>query len=189
MSDQNLAIDHYLRRFEAALRHHRVPQPQEIASDVRSHIDEALGYGKPLDSVFAALGSADALARAYAVELLIPAPGGSRARAIGRMAQIAGLLAAGSFLSLIVIVTLGGFALSFLLAGVILVIGGGLEAVGVHLAHVEIHPLHPLLAVALGPVVFAAGWGMLWVLGAYMRLAIRALRRALPAKTRLKSPA
>src|SRR5688572_29011515 len=71
MSDQNPVIERYMASFEAALQRHDLPEWKEIGADLRSHIAEAQGYGKPLDEVLAALGPADTLARAYAVELKI----------------------------------------------------------------------------------------------------------------------
>ncbi len=70
---QNPLIERYMQNFEGALRRYDLSEEKEIATDLRSHIDEALAYGKPLDDVLQALGPADVLARAYAVELkLIP---------------------------------------------------------------------------------------------------------------------
>jgi uncharacterized membrane protein len=169
-----------MSRFEAALRHYGVPEWPEIASDLKSHIAEAESYGKPPGDVLAALGPPDTLARAYAVELLMAPPQDARAIAVMRFLKIAGVVIAGSFVSLVVTIMLGGFGLSFLLAGVILIIGGGLEAAGVHLSFVSTGGLPALAVMGLGPVALALGWAMSWLLWLYVRLAARALRRTLP---------
>ena len=181
MTQAEPAITQFMGRFEAALRHYGLPEWPEIASDLKSHIAEAESHGKPLADVMAALGSPDTLARAYAVELLMaPPPQDARAIAVMRFLRIAGVVIAGSFISLVVAITLGGFGLSFLLAGAILIIDGGLEAAGVHLPFVSTGGLPPLAVMALGPVALALGWGMSWLLWIYIRLAARALRRTLP---------
>ena len=182
MSQEDPMIAQYMTRFQCALRRYSVPESAEIAADVRSHIAEALNYGKPLGAVVATLGPADTLARAYAVELLMHEPRDARLRFVGRVLKILGLVIAGSFLSLIMVVTLGGLGLCFLLAGMILIVGGGLEALGVHLAHVQTGGLPPFVTMALGPVAFAIGWGFCWLLWRYVRTAARTLRKALPAK-------
>ena len=180
MTQVEPTIAHFMSRFEAALRHYGLPEWPEIANELKSHIAEAESCGKPLTDVLAALGSPDTLARAYAVELLMAPPHDARAIAVMRFLKIASVVIAGSFISLVVAITLGGFGVSFLLAGVILIIGGGLEAAGVHLQFLSTGGLPPLAVIALGPVALALGWGMSWLLWLYIRLAARAWRRTLP---------
>ncbi|MES1158855.1 MAG: hypothetical protein ABUL42_03070 [Terricaulis silvestris] len=179
-AQENPVVTQYMARFEAALGRFRLPEAREIAMDVRSHIAEAQGYGKSLDEVLATLGPADALARAYAVELLMDAPKNARGDKVMRFFQLLAIVIAGSFLSLIVATIFGGFGISFALAGMILIVGGGLEALGVHLAHVQTGGLPPLATMALGPVAFAIAWGCFWLLGLYVKAAARAVRRMLP---------
>ena len=182
MSQEDAKIARYMAGFEAMLRKHRVPEAGEITTDVRGHIAEALSYGKPLDEIMTTLGPADALARAYAVELLMHAPKDSRGATALRVLAIIGLVIAGSLLSLVLVVALGGFGLSFLLAGMILIVCGGLEALGIHLAHVQTGGLAPWAVIALGPVALAIGWGFCWLLWLYVRAAAGAIRKALPAR-------
>ena len=189
MTQADPAIAQYMSRFEAALRRYGLPEWAEISSDLRSHIDEAESFGKPVADVIAALGPPDALARAYAVELLMAPPKNARATAVVRVLKIAGVVIAGSFISLIVAITLGGFGLSFLLAGVILFIGGGLKAAGVYLPFVSTGELPPLAVMALGPVALAVGWGICWLLWLYIRIAARALRGTLPGDASTKRSA
>ncbi|MES1157183.1 MAG: hypothetical protein ABUL73_05330 [Alphaproteobacteria bacterium] len=184
MSQEDPMVAQYVTRLQNALRRYSVPESAEIVADVRSHIAEALNYGQPLGAVMTTLGPADTLARAYAVELLMHEPKDARIEALLRFLKIMGFVIAGSFLSMIVAVTLGGFGLSFLLAGMILIVAGGLEALGVHLAHVHTGGLPPLVTIALGPVALAVGWGFCWLLWLYVRMAARALRKALPGKTK-----
>ncbi|HVY83596.1 MAG TPA: hypothetical protein VG943_00560 [Caulobacterales bacterium] len=174
-------VTHYMARFESALRRYGVPEAQEIALDVRSHIAEALGYGRPLDSVMSTLGQPDALARAYAVELLMHPPKDARVDAVMRFLRILALVIAGSFVSLIVATVLGAFGLSFLLAAIILLMGGVLEAFGVQLAHVHTGGLPPWAVIALSPVAGVVAWFFFWLLWLYVRAAARAVRRALPS--------
>src|SRR5262245_57632785 len=119
-----------MAHFTAALDRHNVPERQEIAADVRSHIDEALAYDQPLDDVLKALGPADALARAYAVELLMHPPPDRRVRAVGRFFSLVGLLAAGSIVTLIVVGTLGSIGVGFIGSGLAAIVIGAFEAAG-----------------------------------------------------------
>jgi uncharacterized membrane protein len=180
VSQDNPVVVQYMSRFEAALRRYRLPEWQGIAADLRSHIAEAESYGKPLASVLEAIGPADALARAYAVELLMHTPKDTRAQSITRYLKIAGLVIAGSFLSLLVVTFLGSIGLSFVLSGIVLLLVGGLEAAGVHLAHVSMGGLPPIAVIAMAPVALAIGWGASWLLWIYVRAAARALGRMLP---------
>ncbi len=182
MSTEQSKIDAYMSRFEAALRRYALKEQSDIANDLRSHIREAIEYGKPVDEVLHALDAPEALARAYAVELLVDAPPNQRPSGALRALKLVGLLAAGGIVTYVVVVGLGAISLSFLASGVILVVIGGLEAVGVHLPHVETNNLPPLLFVALGPVFFALGWGAGGLLMRYIRFLTRTIRAALPRK-------
>jgi uncharacterized membrane protein len=181
MSREHPLIAQYMSRFESALRRYGLPDWQGIAADLRSHIAEAESYGKPLASVLEAIGPADPLARAYAVELLLEhPPQNARAKSIGRFIKIAGLVLAGSFISFVVVTVLASFGLSFLLSGVVLLAVGALEAAGVPLAHVSTGGLAPIAIIAMGPIMLALGWGACWLLWRYVRAAAQALRKVLP---------
>jgi uncharacterized membrane protein len=181
MTDQRVST--YLAAFEAEARGFGLSEAQDIANDVQSHINEAVEYGKPLDEVLAALGTPKALARAYAVELLMGKP--KVDSNVGRFSQLltlAALVAFGGLLTLIVVTSLGSIGLSFVLSGILLFVLGLLEAVGVHLPHVQTGGMSPWLVAALGPVMFAVGWGALLLLWSYVRFAGRQLVRALPRR-------
>jgi uncharacterized membrane protein len=173
-------VSSYLAAFEAEARGFGLSEAPDIANDVQSHINEAVEYGKPLDEVLASLGTPKALARAYAVELLMEKPKADSG--IGRFAQLVALVAFGGMLTLIVVTTLGSIGLSFTLSGILLLVIGLLEAANVHLPHVQMGGLPPLLVAALGPVMFALGWGALLLLRSYVRFAGRQLVRALPRR-------
>lgn len=178
------AIARYMSRFEGTLKNYDLKEWSEIAIDLRSHINEAIGYGKPVDAVLEGLGPADTLARAYAVELLMQPPGDPRAKAATRFLKVAGLLIAGSFVTLIVATTLGSIGVSFILSGIVLIVIGGFEAAGVHLPHVRMGPLHPWGVIAIGPLMLVFGWGACWTLWAYLRFLARAVRKALPGRAK-----
>jgi uncharacterized membrane protein len=178
MTDQRVST--YLAAFEAEARGFGLSEARDIAGDVQSHINEAVEYGKPLDAVLASLGTPKALARAYAVELLMGKP--KTESNLGRFAQLAALVAFGGMLTLIVVILLGSIGLTFTLSGALVLVLGLLEAAGVHLPHVQMADLPPLLVAALGPVMFAIGWGALLLLRSYVRFAGRQLVRALPRR-------
>ncbi len=173
-------VSDYLAAFEREARGFGLSEAQDIASDVQSHINAAVEYGKPLEEVLASLGTPKTLARAYAVELLMGRP--KETSNLGRFAQLLALVAFGGILTLIVVTSLGSIGLSFVLSGILLFVVGLLEAAGVHLPHVQTGGMSPWLVAALGPVMFAVGWGALLLLWSYVRFAGRQLVRALPRR-------
>ncbi|QGZ96730.1 DUF1700 domain-containing protein [Terricaulis silvestris] len=173
-------VSDYLAAFERESRGFGLNEASDIANDVRSHINEAVEYGKPLEEVLTSLGTPKALARAYAVELLMGKP--KETSNIARFVQLLALVAFGGLLTLIVVTFLGSIGLSFVLSGILLFVLGLLEAGGVHLPHVQTGGMSPWLVAALGPVMFAIGWGALVLLRSYVRFAGRQLVRALPRR-------
>jgi uncharacterized membrane protein len=177
MTEHNPLIERYVSRFEDALQQYKLPEWREIAADLRSHIAEALDYGKPVDEVLQALGPADVLARAYAVELkLNPRTGG----AIGRIFSVIAILAASGAVSFIVVSGLGSIAIGLFGSGLGMLIIGAIEATGVHLPGVQLAGAPPLLIAALGPVIMLIGLAAAWGLWLYVRALIDMLRKALP---------
>jgi hypothetical protein len=186
MNQQNPLIERYITSFAAALQRHDLLEWKEIAGDVRSHISEALQYGKPLEDVLKALGPADALARAYAVELQMN-PRSGASSVVGRFLAVFGILAASGLVTFIVLGVLGSIAVAFIGSGVAVVIIGAIEAMGVHLPHVQLAGMHPLaVAFGIGPVVILIGVLAAWALWLYMRALVNMLRKTLP---RTLSPA
>jgi uncharacterized membrane protein len=182
MSDQNPVIERYMSSFEAALQRHELREWKEIGADLRSHIAEAQGYGKPLDEVLDALGPADTLARAYAVELKINPE--RRRSVIGGYLSVIGILAASGVVSFIVVAGLGSIAIGLFGSGLGMLVIGAVEAVGVHLPGVQLAGIHPLIVAALGPVIMllglAAGWGLWLYVSALIGMLLRTLPRAWP---------
>lgn len=174
----------YLNAFESALRRYGVPDWRDIAAELRAHIAESEAGGRTFLQQSAGLGAPDALARAYAAELLMHPPHDVRIAAVARFLKLAGLVAGGGFISLIVIVTLGGLALSMALAGVVCIGGGAIEAAGIHPSWLSTGNLAPWEVIALGPLMLAIAWGLFWCLAIYLRAAGRTLKRALPTNPR-----
>ncbi len=180
MSEQNPAIGLYMASFESSLQQYGLLEWREIAFDLRSHIAEALDYGKPLDAVLEGLGAADVLARAYAIELKMNPRPDRRGRLIGRILSVLGIISASGIVSFIVVTGLGSIAVGLFGSGLGMLIIGAIEAMGIHLPGVQLAGIHPLFIVVLGPVVMLVGLvagGGVWL---YVRALINALRRALP---------
>ena len=176
---QNPLIERYMQSFDSALRRYDLSEEKEIAADLRSHIDEALAYGKPLDDVLQALGPADVLARAYAVELKLN-PRESGGKAIGRLLSVIAILPATGVLSFLVVSGLGLMAVGFFGSGFAMVVIGVVEGLGVHLPGVQLAGVHPLLVVALGLAIMLVGLVTGWALWLYVRAMIGMLRRLVP---------
>ena len=172
-------VDRYLTRLETAVIELNCPQPREIVDEIRNHIAEAHAAGRPLDAVLGALGPADELARAYAVELLLHPPDRRPTRAVGRFLSVAGVIAASSVATLIVVSALGAVGIGFSLSGLTVFVIGVLEATGVHLPGVEMNGIPPALPIVLGPVLLVLGIAALVGLRVYVRFIARTLRRVL----------
>lgn len=180
MTEEHPRVRAYMSQFEATLRKHGLKESADIARDVRSHIAEAIDYGKPIDAILDSFGPPEALARAYAVELLMDKPAGSRGAGIGQFLQLLGLLAAGGIATFVIVLALGSIGVGFALSGVLLIVIGAIEAMGVHLPHVQTADLPPLLIMALGPVFLALAWGAFWTLSKYAGFIAGVWRRAAP---------
>jgi predicted permease len=62
-------VEQYLTRLERALSGASRQERDEVLTDIRGHITEAMAAGSPVEDVLAALGPVDQLARAYAAEI------------------------------------------------------------------------------------------------------------------------
>lgn len=180
MSEQNPVIERYMGNFQAGLQAYGLREWKEIAADLRNHIAEALEYGKPLDEVLKALGPADVLARAYAVELKMNERADTRSKIIGRVLGVIGIIAASSVVSFIVVSALGSIAMVLVPSGLLVLVIGFVELLGVHFPGVQLAGLHPLIVVALGPLFMFVGVVAGWLLWLYLRALINMLRRSLP---------
>lgn len=176
MTQEHPVVARYMTQFERCTREFDFPGRGEIANEIRNHIAEASAAGKPLDAILQSLGPADALARAYAVELLLERRSSRRARALTRFVRLASVVAAGSVVSLLVVGLLGSAGLGFTASGVVILTIGGLEEVGIHLPGVQMNGVPPALAMALGVLVLALGAVSLIGLRLYVRFVIRTLK-------------
>lgn len=181
MTQPHPVVERYIDRFAASLAKFECAEAAEIVRDLRGHIAEAVELGKPLDDVLAAIGPAETLARAYAVELELN-PRGAAHGGLTRALKVTGIVAAASLVSFVVVTALGSLGLSFVLSGVLLIVFGAFEVAGVHFPFVQTAGLSPWLFVALGPVMLAVGALALTGLWAYVRVLTRTLRAALPKR-------
>ncbi len=116
MIETHPAAARYLARLRAALASVPAAERDEIVGEIAQHVNDAAAAGRSIDAVLQALGPADTLARAYAVELALNAP-----PALGRVDRaltIVGLVTIASLPSFLVVVILGAFGLAFTAAGV-----------------------------------------------------------------------
>lgn len=180
---ENPLVEQYLRAFESALTAFNVPEKAEVVVEIRSHIAEALAEGKPLAAVLAALGPADDLARAYAVELTLNPRSSGKSSFVLRALRLIGIFFVGSLVTFVVVSLLGTVGVGFTLSGIVMVVIAGLEAVGIHLPFVQTDGLPPSVFLLLGAAIFAVGSGALYALQRYLRFLVRASRRVLPAGT------
>lgn len=174
-------VDRYLSHLRAGLAAMPVADRDEVERDIRSHIAEAAAAGTPLETVLTNLGPADALARAYTVELLLD---GSRAKAAGlswfqRLLALAGLLALTSIPTIVVVAVLGSIGVSFAFSGIAVLAAGIADAAG--LTRVFgldlVLGIHPVWAVVLGPIMTVVGVGCLVGLYYYLRWLAQTLSR------------
>jgi uncharacterized membrane protein len=173
-------IEQYLNTLDAALARFDVPERKEVIVEIRSHIAEALAEGKPLATVLAALGSAEDLARGYAVELTLNPRSDHKPSFVLRTLRIMSILVVGSILTMLVVGTLGSIGVGFTLSGVAVVVIAAIEAAGIHLPNVQMAGLPPGVVILIGIAIFLIGVGALYALRNYMRVLIRASRSLLP---------
>jgi uncharacterized membrane protein len=186
MTQQHPLVERYLSRLQAGLGSMAPTDREEVARDIRSHIAEATASGATLDSVLTTLGPADALARAYAVELVLnPAPGRPPMSAFERFFALAGMLTLTSIPTLVIVVTLGAVGVSFVASGFAVLVAGIVDAAGITLPFVDgpASDVHPAIAIAVGPMLFVAGVAALWGLSKYLRWLARTISRTLASRT------
>jgi uncharacterized membrane protein len=179
-------VERYLSRLQQGLTSMPPTDREEVVRDIRSHIAEAVAAGSTLDSVLTTLGPAEALARAYAVELVLnPAPGRPAMSPPERFFALAGILVLTSIPTLVVVVTLGAVGISFIASGFAVFAAGIVDAAGISLPFVDgpLTDVHPAIAIAIGPVLFVLGVVSLWGLSKYLRWMARTVRKALPSRS------
>lgn len=173
-------VERYLTHLREGLAAMPTADREEVERDIRSHIAEAMATGTTLDTVLTHLGPADALARAYTVELLLD---GSRSKAAGlswfqRGFALAGLLALTSIPTIVVVAVLGSVGISFVLSGLVVLAAGIAEAAGLtELVGFDGIGLHPIWAVIIGPAMTVGGVASLVGLYYYLRWLAQAVIR------------
>jgi uncharacterized membrane protein len=152
-----------------------------IEQEIRSHIAEATAAGRSLDEVLTTLGPADALARAYSVELLMN-PRDRRLESVAAFLKLAATVVVASFATLIVVTILGSIGLSFTASGIVVFAIGLLEASDIHLPGVQLSGIPPEWVAVLGAPIFAIGVTAFILMMKYIRFVGRAMRKTLPRR-------
>jgi|GEM_PF-612823 len=192
---QNPVVKNYLQQLSAHLG--RVPDRErnEILFEIQSHIAEAVTAGRSVAEVLERLGPPDRLARAYTAEMVLQGKTTEAGRGSGKVSRwvsAAGMLAATSLSSLVVIPTLGAVGLGFSVGGGAAILAGLLAFVfpcvsfqvtstGIYCTDMSWFPGPPevlnLIAIALGAVLLLIGIGSLRLLGQYFQFLIKAVQR------------
>ncbi len=158
--EKNPLTQRYLGQLGAALERTpvREDERQEILGEIDSHLAEAMRSGVPLPDALEALGPAEALARAYAVELALnPRPGdGTSAprRMVRAVTRASAMLAA-----LLLVLVMGGLGMGLALAG-----GAGILA-GIVAPFLPAAWLDPTLRAGLPQIVVVLGGAVLLGVG------------------------
>ena len=180
MTEPHPLVERYLARLDAALADLNATDRKEVVQEIRNHIAEAVAAGKPLDAVLQSLGSADELARAYSVELLLhPRKGAPKRPGVDRFLRVLGLVAVGSIPTLVIVVTLVAIGVSFLASGVAVFVAGVLGVAG-HLPYWVQMDVDPVLAIIAGPPLAIVGVAAIVALVWYVKFAARMVRTVLP---------
>ena len=173
-------VNRYLSALDAALASLAPTERAEVVAEIRQHIADATAAGKPIDEVLQSLGSVDALARAYQLELLVsPRPNAPKSRRSDRWLRIIGLLAIGSVPTLVIVVTLGSIGLSFTLSGIAVFIAALADSAGTLPSWVTMD-VQPWVAILGSIVMFVLGVLCCWGTIAYLRFVVRVIRRVVP---------
>ena len=180
MTAEHPLVDRYLQKLGQALADMTPPDRADVVQEIRQHIADATAAGRPLEAVLTALGSADALGRAYQVELLLHPKKAGASRA-DRYLRLFGLVAIGSIPTFVIVVVLGTFFVAFTASGLAVFVAGLLDAFGSLPTWVH-SDVQPWVTVGLGPILAAVGIASGWLLVLYVRLVARVVRRALPSR-------
>jgi uncharacterized membrane protein len=177
MSVHHPVVERYMARLEQAIGALDPGDRREILQEIRNHIAEAMTAGRPLEGILGSLGPADALGRAYAIELLLHPPGRPRQGVVQRWFTIVGLVVVLSLPTLIVVSTLGSIGISFVAAGVASFALGVIELAGV-LPSLHVSGLPPGVPILAGALLLILGMMSLAALRLYVRLITGTVRAA-----------
>jgi len=181
MSQHPLA-ERYLTQFERELAGMAPADRAEVVQEIRNHIAEAVAAGKPIDAVLTALGPADALARGYAVELLLhPKTVKKGSGRVQRAFAVVVLVALMSIPTLVFVVTLGSIGVSFVVSGFVMFVIGIAASIG-ELPYWVNMDVPPIFAIAGGPFLAAVGVLALVGMVGYVKFLVKATRRVLPRR-------
>src|SRR6185436_10296040 len=120
-------------------------------------------------TVLAALGSAEDLARAYAVEMTLNPRGERKPSFVLRALRLASIFVVGSLVTMIVVTVLGSIGITFALSGAAVAVFAAIETAGVHVPFLQLGGLPPSVAILIGIAIFILGVGALYALRNYMR--------------------
>ena len=178
MKQQHPVIERYMTHLETAIGGLDPADRREVLQEIRNHIAEATAAGKSLDVVLESLGPADALGRAYAVELLLHPQNDRPRHAAERWFRLVGLVVVLSIPTLVAVSTLASVGISFVAGGLFAFVIGVLEAIGVF-PWPDLSDVPPVVAIFLGPAMVLVGAVALVALKFYLRFVVRAGRTAL----------
>ncbi len=182
MTEPHPVVERYLARFTEALTDLAPADRTEVVQEIRSHLAEAAAAGRSLDSALEALGSADELARAYQVELLVnPRTSARTLSPLDRFLRIAGLVAVGSIPTIVIVAVLGALGGSFIFAGFAVFSAGVMGVAGALPPWVRMD-VHPAVAVLLGPCMVVTGIVAVYGLVRYIKFLARTVRAVLPTR-------
>jgi uncharacterized membrane protein len=174
-------VARYMATLGASIKGIDAEERAAIEQEIRSHIAEATAAGRPLEDVLTSLGPSEALARAYAAELLMN-PRDRRLTSVVAFLKLAAIVVVGSFATLIVVTILGSVGITFTASGVVVFAIGLLEASDIHLPGVQLSGIPPEWVIVLGLPIFAIGVAAFVLLTKYTRFVGRAMRKRLPRR-------
>jgi HAAS len=178
VKQQHPVIERYMTHLETAIRGLDSADRCEVLQEIRNHIAEATAAGRSLDVVLESLGPADALGRAYAVELLLHPQNDRPRHAAERWFRLVGLVVVLSIPTLVSVSTLASVGISFVAGGLFAFVIGVLEAIGIF-PWPDLSDVPPVVAIFLGPAMVLVGAAALVALRFYVRFVLRAGRTAL----------
>jgi uncharacterized membrane protein len=178
VKQQHPVIERYMTHLETAIGALDPADRREVLQEIRNHIAEATAAGRSLDVVLESLGPADALGRAYAIELLLHPQNDRPRHATARWFRLAGLVVVLSIPTLVAVSTLASVGISFVAGGLVAFLIGVLEATGIF-PWPDLSDVPPLVAIFLGPAMVFVGAVALVALRFYLRFVVRAGRTAL----------
>lgn len=179
MPDTHPLIDRYLTRLNENLLTLPAADREEILHDIRSHLAEASAGGRSLDSALQALGPAEALGRAYTVELMLNPRRPLSPRTVYRL-KVAGLIAAGSLPTLVVLILLGGVGGTLVLSGLVATVIALVDTFGELPSWVQTSGMAPATVFLIGVAMMAVGLLGMVTLRRFVRFVGATWRATLP---------